>query len=197
MPRLRGTKVRSERATIEQFRPQHFQPCDVVDVIPRWQNMHGQLQFGGTLERLLRYAFRAPGNVLKQTVALRLQPEQIVAAVKGGSEHRAVAGLRKDASGLDQKRGGQRGAVGIEDHREAMAALQELRKRVIEAFTESRIARLDQGNLARQIFLEEGPRVSRTVRNVAGDRDLRGGGENVIGDIAQECRVALRRFFKR
>ena len=77
-----------------------------------------------------------------------------------------------------------------------MAALQELRNRVIEAFAQSRVASLDQGDLARQILLKEGPRVSRTVRNVAGNRGLSGGGENVIGDIAQERRVALRRFFE-
>src|SRR6516165_11990001 len=151
--------------------------------------MHGQLQFGGSLERLLRHAFRAPGNVLKQTVVLRLQPEQIVAAVKGGAEDRPVAGPRKHVGGLDQKRGGQRGAVGIENHCGAMAALQKLRNRVIEAIAQSRVASLDQADSARQILLKKGPRMSRTERNVAGNRGLSGGGEYVIGDIAQERRV--------
>src|SRR5262249_17788456 len=152
---------------------------------------------GGTLERLPRYVFRAPRNILEQTTMLRLQAEQVVAAVESRPEYRPVAWLRQHAGGLDQKRRGQRGAVGIEHHRGAMAALQEVRNRVIEAFAQSRVAGLDQGDLARQIRLKEGPRVGRTVRNVAGDRGLSGGGENVIGYIAQECRIALRRLFER
>src|SRR5260370_42214099 len=57
--------------------------------------MHGEIQFTGTLQRLVRHVFRAPGNVLKQTMVSRLHAEQVVAAVEGGPEHRPVAGPRK------------------------------------------------------------------------------------------------------
>src|SRR5262249_9364962 len=95
---------------------------DVIDVIPRRQNMHGQSRFAGTLERLLRYGFRAPRNILEQTMMLRLQAKQIVAAVKVGPEHRPVSVLGKHLGGLARERAGQRGADGIETDRRAMAA---------------------------------------------------------------------------
>jgi len=71
--------------------------------------MYGQMQFGGTFQRLVRHVLRAPGNVLEETRMWRLQAEQVVAAVVGGSEYRLVAGACKHLSGLDQKRRGQRG----------------------------------------------------------------------------------------
>src|SRR6266511_1611376 len=61
-----------------------------------------------------------------------------------------------------------------------MAAFQELRNCVIEAFAQSGVASLDQGDLARQIFLKKGPRASRTVRNIDGDLAVRGGTKRVL-----------------
>jgi len=56
------------------------QPADIVNIVPLRQNMHGQMQFGGTFQRLVRHVLRAPGNVLEQTMMWRLHAEQVVAA---------------------------------------------------------------------------------------------------------------------
>jgi hypothetical protein len=53
-----------------------------------------------------------------------------------------------------------------------------------EAVPKIRIASLDQGDLAVESRFKEGPRVSRTVRHVAGDRSPSRGGENVVGFIS-------------
>src|SRR5919197_3871048 len=134
MPRRRGTKVRSERLTFEQLCHEHFQCRDLVDVVPRGQNMHGQTQFGGALLRLSRDVLRAPGDVLEQPAMSRLDPEQVVAAVKGWAEHRPLARLRKHLGGFEQERGGQRRAVGVDDDCRAMAAFEEMRNGMVEAF---------------------------------------------------------------
>jgi len=85
--------------------------------------MHGKTQFTGTLQRLVRHVFRAPNNVLKQTIVFRLHSKQVVAAVEGGPEHHPVARVRKHLRGLDQKRRGQRGAIGIENYCGTIAPL--------------------------------------------------------------------------
>ncbi len=75
-----------------------------------------------------------------------------------------------------------------------MAAREELGDRLLEAVAERRIRSLDQSNFGRHILLKEAPRVRGIVRNVAGDRGLGRGCEDVLGDIAQKCRIALSRL---
>ena len=72
-----------------------------------------------------------------------------------------------------------------------MAAREELRDRLIEAVAERGIRSLDQSDFARHMLLKEAPRVRGTIRNIAGDRGLSRSCKNVVGDIAQKCRIAL------
>src|SRR5258708_6706833 len=132
----------------------------ITHVVPRRQHVYGQVQFGGTFQRLLSSLPRAPGNVLKQTMMLRLHPEQVVTAVKGGPEHRQVPWPGKHVGSLDQKRCWQRGTVGIDDHRGGMAAFEELRNRVIDAVPQRRAASLDQSDFARRTLPKEGPPIT-------------------------------------
>src|SRR5215468_5942464 len=188
----RRRKTRCERLAIEQFAEQYFERCDVIHVVPGRQHMHGKMQFGGALQRLLGHALRAPGNVLEQARMPRLHAKEVIAPVEGGPEDGALAWLPKQLGSLHQKGCWQRRTVGIDNYRSTMAAREELRDRMIEAVPEGGIRRLDQNDFARQILFKETPRVRGTVRNVAGDRGLSRGCEDVVRDIAQKSRIALR-----
>src|SRR5205814_358534 len=55
---------------------------------------------------------------------------------------------------------------------------------------------VDQPDLRWQVLFEERSSVRRAERHVSADGSPRGGGEDIIADIAQERGIALRRFFE-
>ncbi len=172
------------------------QRSDVVHVVPLGQHVHGQPQLGGAIQRLTRHVFRAPGDVLEQTAMGRLQAEQVVAAIVRGSEHDTVTGPIERVRGFDQERRGQRGTIGIQHDSAAVTVLQQLRNGAKQAVAEIRVPGLDHPDLGRQVRSKEWLRLRRSERHMGGDGGVTGGRENIVGDVAQERRVASCRFFE-
>ena len=169
---------------------------DVVHVVPLGQHVHGQPQLGGAIQRLTRHVFRAPGDVLEQTAMGRLQAEQVIAAIVRGSEHDTVTGPIERLRGFDQERRGQRGTIGIQHDSAAVTVLQQLRNGAKQAVAEIRVPGLDHPDLGRQVRSKEWLRLRRSERHIGGDGGVTGGRENIVGDVAQERRVASCRFFE-
>ena len=119
-------------------------------------------------------AVGAPVDVVEQAPVRLLDAEQVVAAIGRRTEHGAVARPRQHLRGLDQQRGRQGRAVGIEHHGGRVAGGEQPADRLEQTIAEIGQPGFDQADLARQIVDKELLRARRAIGHVAVDR-RRGG----------------------
>ena len=162
--------------------------------------MNVEIDVAGALQRLLGDARGAPVDVFKHAAMRGFEPEQIITPVGRGAEHGAVARLRQRCRGLDQQRGRQSRAVGIEHHSRPVCPRKKLADRVEQAITEIRKPSADQADRTRQRAAKEVFRAGRSEGRIAGDTGLRRSvtrsQQHVVGHVAQKCGVQRSRFIE-
>ena len=158
--------------------------------------MHRKADLCGPRQGLLAHPLGAPVDVLEHPLVERLQAQDIVAAVLGGAEHRAVPRFSQRLRKLHQHLAGQRRAVGVQHAGAAMAPLEHGLDRRPQAGAEAPLPGRDQLDVGGKVLAEEWLRSRRPEGHVGGDRRPLGGAGDVLGDVLQEAGVQVGRLLR-